>query len=185
MDHAIARVTRALSDAFIPGDSGETGGMEYLEHCVRETKYAIGKPEGRLDTISLHGYLSGSALDIGWRLAGSAILAHQEAIARIARDSGRNVKLLDTEFAPVASEGQPDLKAIPHEQSNHIQAIVSLHTRYVSHRHGVSVVAFFHQAPARRRSTTGCYETKSQSSPAPTLAPPTTGPWRPSAAGTR
>ena len=147
MDHAIAGVTRALPEAFISGDSGGIGGTEYLEHCARETNYATGKQGGRLDAISLHGYLSGSAMDISWRPAENAILAYQEAISRVARDYGRKVKLLNTEFAPIASEGQPDLKAIPHEQNNHIQAIAALHTGYVSHKHGVSLVAFFHQAP--------------------------------------
>jgi xylan 1,4-beta-xylosidase len=147
MDHAIAGVTRALPEAFIAGDSGGIGGIEYLEHCVRETNYATGKTGGRLDAISLHGYLCGSGLDISWRSAENAILTYQEAISRVARDYGRKVKLLNTEFAPIAAEGQPDLKAIPHERNNHLQAIAALHTGYVSYQHGVSVVAFFHQAP--------------------------------------
>jgi xylan 1,4-beta-xylosidase len=146
MDHAIAGVTRALPEAFIAGDSGGTG-LDYLEHCVREVNYATGKIGGRLDAISLHGYLGGSTLDISWRPAENAILTYQEAIARVARETGRKVQLLNTEFAPIAAEGQPSLESILPERMNHIQAIATLHTGYFSYKHGVSLVAFFYHAP--------------------------------------
>jgi xylan 1,4-beta-xylosidase len=56
-DHAVAAVRRALPEARVGGPDSAGGGRflrQFLEHCLRGTNHATGKPGTPLDFISFH-----------------------------------------------------------------------------------------------------------------------------------
>lgn len=149
-DYTIAGAVRALPDIFIAGPSGPPVAMiePILDHCATGVNYATGKAGTKIDAISYHGYWGGSGSDMSWRSSEDQILNLQGAISRFHQKTGKQLQLFNTEFAPIyGHDGRSDLKHLPHEADNHIQAIGMLHAGYFSHKHDIRLLAFFEMHP--------------------------------------